>query len=82
MAWTEFCDLLSGLSANTALMRVVSVRAEQDPEVLKDFTPEQRRIRSQWRARTAKRKSPQDVSSFLAQMQTVFQRMSGGGDKA
>ena len=82
MAWTEFCDLLSGLSANTALMRVVSVRAEEDPEVLKDFTPEQRRIRSRRRNRMAKQKSAQDVNSFLAQMQAVFQRMSGGGDGA
>lgn len=82
MQWSEFCDLLAGLSPDTALMRVVSIRAEEDQNVLKTFTPEQRSIRSQWRTKVAKRKSSQEVSGFLAQMQAVFARMSGqnGGD--
>lgn len=83
MAWSEFCDLLTGLSPDTALARVIAIRAEEDKDVLKRFTPEQRRIRSEWRARVAKQRSEQDVISFLSQMQTVFQRMSrNGGDDA
>lgn len=83
MAWSEFCDLLTGLSPDTALARVIAIRSEEDKDVLKRFTPEQRRIRSEWRSRVAKQRSEQDVTSFLSQMQTVFQRMSrNGGDDA
>ena len=79
MAWSEFRDLLTGLSSDTALARVVAIRSEEDREVLKRFTPEQRRIRSEWRNRVAKQRSSQDVNTFLAQMQTAFRRMSGNG---
>lgn len=81
MKWDEFRDLLSGLSPDTALMRVVSIRSEEDQEVLKHFTPAQRNIRAQWRNKTAKQKKPQDVNAFLADMQRVFAKMAGGGDK-
>lgn len=79
MAWSEFRDLLTGLSSDTALARVVAIRSEEDREVLKRFSPEQRRIRSEWRNRVAKQRSSQDVNTFLAQMQTAFRRMSGNG---
>lgn len=78
MSWDEFRDLLSGLSPDTALGRMVAIRAEEDKEILKQFTPEQRRIRSQWRNRTAKRKRAEDAADFLAQMQNVFRQMAGG----
>lgn len=78
MRWSEFCDLISGLGPDTALMRVVSIRAEEDKDILKHFTPEQKRIRSQWRNRQAKTKKPQDTAAFLAQMQQVFAKMAGG----
>lgn len=79
MAWSEFRDLLTGLSSDTALARVVAIRSEEDREVLKRFSPEQRRIRSEWRNRVAKQRSSQDVNTFLEQMQTAFRRMSGNG---
>lgn len=82
MRWDEFRDLLSGLSPDTALGRMVSIRAEEDQEILKQFTPEQRRIRSQWRSRTAKGKKAADTADFLAQMQNVFRQMAGGGEGA
>lgn len=79
MPWSEFCDLLSGLGPETPLGRIVSIRAEEDKEMLRLFTPEQKRIRSQWRTRQARNKAPEDTAAFLAQMQQVFARMAGGG---
>lgn len=35
MSWDEFRDLLSGLSPDTALGRMVAIRAEEDKEILK-----------------------------------------------
>lgn len=80
MRWTEFRDLLSGLGPESALMRVVSIRAEEDKDVLKHFTPEQRRIRSQWRNRAAKQKPKGEVDSFLRQMQKTFAALYKEGE--
>lgn len=80
MKWTEFRDLLSGLGPESALMRVVSIRAEDDREVLRQFTPEQRRIRSRWRNRAAKQRPERELDSFLRQMQQTFAAMYPGGE--
>lgn len=79
MKWDEFCDLLSGLSSDTPLGRIVTIRSEEDPAVLTHFTPEQHRIRNRWRSRLAREKTPQEVADFLGQMQTMFARMAGAG---
>lgn len=78
MPWNEFCDLLSGLNADTPLGRIVAIRLEEDRAVLDGFSPDQRRIRSQWRHRRAKRRTQAEIDSFYASMTAIFQRMSGG----
>lgn len=78
MRWGEFCDLMSGISPETPLGRIVAIRSEDDPEVLKRFTPDQRRIRTQWRTRQAKQVSEQDLEKFLKKMQDAFAHMAGG----
>ena len=76
MPWTEFCSLLSGLMHDTPLGQVVAIRAEEDKEVLKRFTPEQRRIRSEWRRRAVK----MDADTYAAAMnnlESLFRAMAG-----
>lgn len=48
MSWQEFCNLISGLMYDTPLGRIVAIRAEKDPNAIRDFTPEQKRIRNDW----------------------------------
>jgi len=48
MSWDEFTTLLAGLGPETPLGSVVHIRAEKDSKKIKHFTPEQRRIRSEW----------------------------------
>lgn len=48
MSWSEFCTLLSGIMPDTPLGRIVSIRSEKDPKVLKNFTKEQKDIRNKW----------------------------------
>jgi hypothetical protein len=48
MSWSEFCSLLSGIMPETPLGRVVSIRAEKDPKIIKNFTKEQKKIRNDW----------------------------------
>ena len=54
MKWDEFASLLSGLGPDTALGRIVAIRTEEDKDILKNFTPEQHRIRNEWKRRRAK----------------------------
>jgi hypothetical protein len=48
MTWDEFCTLLAGLNGETPLGHIVSIRSEKDKERLKQFTPEERKIRNDW----------------------------------
>ena len=78
MSWDEFTDLLSGISPDTALGRIVAIRAEEDKDILKHFTPEQRRIRNEWRTRQAQKISPEERDKFLESMKQAFIDMAGG----
>lgn len=51
MSWNEFCTLLSGIMPKTPLGQIVSIRAEEDKDILKSFTDEQHKIRNEWRNR-------------------------------
>nr|DAL98417.1 MAG TPA: hypothetical protein [Caudoviricetes sp.] len=51
MPWSEFCTLLAGIMPETPLGQVVSIRAENDKDILKNFTKEQHKIRNEWRNR-------------------------------
>lgn len=51
MSWNEFCTLLSGIMPKTPLGQIVSIRAEEDKDILKNFTEEQHKIRNEWRNR-------------------------------
>ncbi len=72
MKWNEFKALLIGISPETPLGRIVSIRAEEDKEVLKHFTKDQRRIRSEWRSRRAAQMPTQDRDEALRQLEQAF----------
>lgn len=78
MKWDEFKDLLSGLGPDTPLGRIVSVRSENDADMLKHFTNEQHRIRNDWRNKNAKNKSQNEVNDALEALKKAFISMAGG----
>lgn len=49
MSWNEFCTLLTGIMPETPLGQIVSIRSEEDKDMLKNFTKEQHKIRNDWR---------------------------------
>lgn len=71
MLWPEFCNLLSGLMGDTPLGQVVVIRSEKDPKRLKEFTPEQRKIRNDWIIRRNKkmRENPQVYKTYIDSLQ-------------
>ena len=78
MKWDEFKALLTGISPETPLGRIVSIRAEDDKEILKHFTKEQRRIRSEWRNKSAKKVTEEQMAVMLEQLKQGFIAMAGG----
>lgn len=83
MKWDEFRDLLVGIGPNTALGRIVSIRAEEDEDILKNFTQEQHRIRNEWKRKRArileKMTDRTEMEADLAGIKAAFMRMAGMG---
>ena len=46
MTWSEFCTLLKGIMPETPLGQIVSIRSEEDKNMLKNFTKEQHKIKN------------------------------------
>lgn len=78
MKWDEFVALLSGLGPETPLGRVVSIRSENDPEMLKYFSKEQLRIRSEYRCKMAKNMTENEIQDALEQIKQALIQMAGG----
>ena len=64
----------------TPLGQVVSIRAEEDPEIIKCFNDEQRRIRDEWRSRQSSGMSESDYNAAMAQFSAFFRSMVQRGD--
>lgn len=77
MKWGEFCALLSGLSADSPLGRIVRIRAENDPKMIEKFTAYQRKIRSEWRNKTALRISEKSRDKVLEELKNFFISIGG-----
>lgn len=80
MKWSEFRDLLIGISPDTALGRIVSIRAETDPERIKHFSRGQYQVWSEWRQRKAGQVSDQEMQQILEGIKQAFIDMAGGGN--
>lgn len=79
MKWDEFKALLVGIGSETPLGRIVSIRAEDNEDVLKHFTKDQHRIRNEWRNRSAKHIDEKQTMEFLEQIKQALISMAGGG---
>ncbi|WP_256976017.1 bacteriophage Gp15 family protein [Paenibacillus sp. MY03] len=81
MTWDEFTTLLSGILPETPLGYIVGIRSENDREKLKNFTPEQKRIRNAWRTRnvTQPQWTEVDKAKAVAEFQKIIQSAFGGG---
>lgn len=80
MPWDEFCSYLSGIMPDTPLGNVVQIRSEEDKEILKNFTPEQKKIRSDWRNRMAKNMDKKQAEDAIEMFKNMFKELAKGGD--
>ena len=72
MSYDEFCTLLSGLKPDTPLGSIVSIRSETDKDIIKYFTPQQKKIRNDWAKRQVKKVV--DVEQYNNDMK-MFEKM-------
>lgn len=80
MKWSEFRDLLVGISPDTALGRVVAIRAETDEKIIKRFSKAQHRIWDEWRRRRAQNVSEAEIAQVLEGFKQTFIELAGGGN--
>ena len=80
LPWGEFIALLAGIMPETPLGQVVSIRAETDPDIIKYFTPEQRRIRDEWRSKRASVMPAAEYDAAMEQFSAFFRGLAKGGD--
>ncbi len=78
MSWREFSYLISGLTAKTPLGMVVSIRAEEDPDVIKNFSRDEKRIRNEYQKKLAKSRSNDEVTSAINSFKDAFIKLAGG----
>lgn len=78
MSWAEFRQLLVGIDPETPLGRIVAIRSEKDPDILKRYSEEQKRIRNEWLQKRAKTVSEKDMEKVLESLKQVFISMAGG----
>ena len=76
MSWTEYASLLSGLLTETPLGQIVSIRAENDKDRLKNFNRDQHAIRNAWRSKISSkivnRMSESDKKKATKEIQDMF----------
>lgn len=79
MEWGEFCTLLTGIMPDTPLGMIVQVRAEEDKDVLKHFTKEQKSIRDTWRSRNpmVDNMTEEEKKDSVAILQDIFAKAFG-----
>ena len=76
MEWGEVTSLLSGLNSETPLGNIVRIRSEKDPETLKKFTAEERKIRSKWLNKTASQITETDYKQAMENIKNMFKTMA------
>lgn len=79
MEWGEFASLLAGLNGDTPLGNIVRIRSEKDPKILKQFTSEERKIRSKWLNKTASQITEQDYKQAMENFKNMFKNMAEKG---
>lgn len=81
MKWGEFSSLLSGLNGDTPLGNIVRIRSEKDPKVIKNFTENEKRIRSKWLNKNAKEISYEDYQQAMESIKNMFKSIAKQNEK-
>lgn len=76
MRYSEFCALLAGIMSDTPLGQIISIRSEGDENILKSFTPEQHRIRNEWRDRLIEDMTDEEKEEKNKEIEEIFRHLA------
>lgn len=79
ISWDEFKALVAGISSETVLGQVVSIRSETDQKIIKHFSKDQRRIYDDWRSRKCEKMDQATFEKEMNNLERMFAAMCGGG---
>lgn len=71
MNWDEFSTLLAGIMPETPLGSAVSIRSEDDKEILKTFNDNQLEMRRSWRTRAVSKMSDDEKLNVIKQFEEM-----------
>ncbi|QLY82404.1 Gp15 family bacteriophage protein [Clostridium intestinale] len=77
MSWSEFTTLLKGIMPETPLGQIVSIRAEENKDMLQNFTQEQHKIRNEWREKQLEDMTVEETEEQMQELQELFAKMFG-----
>ena len=77
MDYAELSNLISGLMPDTPLGNIIQIRSEDDEEVLKNFTQEQKNIRWKYRRKLVSKIDQEEYKKVIAEFQKAFKEMAG-----
>lgn len=77
MDYAELSNLISGLMPDTPLGNIIQIRSEDDEEVLKNFTQEQKNIRWEYRRKLVSKIDEEEYKKVIVEFQKAFKEMAG-----
>ena len=77
MSWAEFTSLLAGLTSDTPLAKIISIRAETDVKTIRQFNAAQRRIHSEWQRKQAANMDPDEYKEAMEGFKAMFAGLAG-----
>lgn len=63
---------------DTPLGNIIQIRSEEDKNIIKNFSPEQKRIRTEWRNKMAKNMDKKQANDAIQMFQDMFKELAGG----
>lgn len=75
LRYSDWAKLVSGLMPDTPLGRIVALRSENNKDIIKNMTPEQKAVRSEWRHFQFTHKqlmSKEDMEIQMKQLEKMF----------
>lgn len=75
--YSDWSKLVSGLMDDTPLGRIISIRSENDPKVIRSFTADQKQIRNEW-ITFCRNTNGEDAKQAMRNLQAMMKGLFGG----